>query len=151
MVVAFKHRAHDDEFIDLIISTLTASKFIHAQIIFSNGMVGSSWIDRGVALRTINDVIEYPSLFTYVEIKDDKINEDLVYEFFLNNIGKSFDMKGAMLLAILPVTRDKDKYHCSESIFEALKYGGMESKYNSLPSESVSPSKLYKILTRPSL
>lgn len=148
MIVAFKHRRHDDDFIDLLISTLTVSNFIHAQIIFSNELIGSSWMDTGVALRTIDDVITYPSLFTYVIIKNDKIKEQLVYDFFLNNIEKSFDMKGAILSFILPISRDNDKYHCSEVCFEALQYGGMKTKYNSIPSVNISPGKLFKILTQ---
>lgn len=163
MIVAFKHKEHDDDNIDLLISTVTASNFIHAQIIFSNGLIGSSWMDTGVSLRTIDKVMIYPSLYTYViipvqievegknntstSIGNHIINENLVYEFFLNNLGKPFDMKGAMLLSIFPISRNKNKYHCSEVCIEALKYGGMKTKYNSIPSESISPGKLFKILT----
>ena len=148
MIVAFKHREHDDDALDLLISTLTLSKFIHTQIIFSNGLVGSSWIKEGVAIKTINDVVTYPSLFTYVKIKDDKVDEKLVYDFFLANLGIPFDMKGAMLLAIIPYFEiNENKYHCSKVCFEALKYGGMKTKYNNTQSVKVSPSKLFKILT----
>jgi len=147
VIVAFKHMVHDNDLIDTFISLWTKSKYIHAQIIFPNGMVGSSWMEMGVALRPLEDVIIYPFYFDYVIIEDKQMDEEKAYRFIQSEYGKKFDMRGAMLSTTFPYTvHNRNKRHCSELSFSALRKGGILKKYEDVPAESVSPQRLFTML-----
>ena len=137
MIVAFKHNTHDNDIIDTFITIWTNSKFIHSQIIFSNGEVGSSWMETGVAIRTIEDTVTYPYLYTFVEVNG--LDEQKVYDYIKLHEGETFDMMGSAF----PFLNREDKWHCSEILFSALKNGGLKSN---MKAHKVYPQHLYDIL-----
>lgn len=149
MVVAFKHRLHDNDWYDMLISWWTDSEFIHTQIIFPNGKVGSSWMDTGVAFKTMRETIIYPFHYTFVAIPEGALDEQKVYDYVASRRGQKFDMKGAILATAVPYAiGGRNRWHCSEVSFSALKNGGLRTKVWNRPPESISPQNLFDILTK---
>ena len=148
MVVAFKHMLHDNDLIDTFISLWTGTKFIHAQVIFSDRMAGSSWIDTGVTFKTEEETVIYPFLFTFVEIPTKKANEQMAREFIESQLNKPFDMHGAVLSTAFPHhIPGRRQWHCAEISFGALRAGGLLEEYKDVPPSSVTPGKLYDMVT----
>jgi len=150
MIVAFRQLEHDAKWINKLESLWTNSIFTHAQIIFSNGDIGGSWMDTGVAFKTIKEVIVYPFLWTYIKIKCDNENEQLAYDFMKSKLGSSFDNTSYLLYytKIPWLYRRKHAEFCSGFVFQALVNGGMIKKQSYLKYESVSPQNLYDILLK---
>lgn len=147
MTLCFKHKLHDNDFIDLLISTWTKSKYIHTQILFSDGIVGGAWMETGVAFRPKEEVLEFPEYFTLVNMQNTEVNEQIVYEFIEKEIGKEFDMKGAIISTAIPSIRAlRDKWHCTEIVYAALVAGGMP--ICEFPPEAVTPQRLFDHLTK---
>jgi len=140
MTICFKYNVHDNDIIDTYITLWTNSKYIHAQIIFSNGEVGSSWIDTGVAFKTTDETIIYPYLFSYIKVEIDEISEMKMHKFIEGQLGKKFDMLGSLI----PFVNRKDRWHCSELCYQTLKEGGVIN--NDTPAEKITPQNLYDIL-----
>lgn len=147
MIVIFKHLAHDNHWIDAIISVGTNSKYIHSQINFSNGMAGSSWMEFGVTFRTLDNTMIYPFLFDYVDLTNTDIDEQKTFNFMLSQIGKEFSIPGAVMATMFPrLIRNRNKWHCTEIVYAALIYGGLNTEARA--AVSVTPGQLFDILQK---
>ena len=144
MILAFKHKRHDNDFTGHLISLWTGYDYTHAQIVFSDNMVGSSWKD-GVQYKRFQDVIINPRLFKFIEI--DNSEERKVREFINSQLGKPFDWYGILLSQVLPLKRDHPhSWFCSEIVVAALQQAYPESFLNRYHPASISPGKLMNIM-----
>ena len=117
MIVVFKYRTHDNDLIDQLISFWTRSRFIHSQILFTNGQVGSSWMDTGVAFKTRRATMIYPFLYEYVQIPNGQIDEQATYGYIEKRLGEKFDMKGAIMATAAANLSDEIETALQESRF----------------------------------
>lgn len=148
MVVAFRHLHHNNSLLDAIDCLATGSKYAHVQIMFSNGQVGGAWNDdKGVSFKTIRSTVIYPYLYDYVPINDDSIDEKKTYDYIASHLGENFSIAGSVASTLLPFGR-KYGWHCGDLAFAALRKGGLKTKYRYVPSEMVSPQRIYDILTK---
>lgn len=144
MILAFKHKHHDNDLTGHLISLWTGYDYTHAQIVFSDNMVGSSWKD-GVQYKRFHDVIKNPSFFKFIEI--DNSREKEVREFINSQLGKPFDWPGILLSQFLPLKIDDPRsWFCSEIVLTALQRAYPESFLNSFHPASISPGQLLKII-----
>lgn len=144
MILAFKHKRHDNNFFGHLISLWTGYDYIHAQIIFSDYMIGGAWTD-GVQYKKYYDVIKKPRLFKFIEINNSE--EKKVREFINGQLGKPFDWSGILLSQVLLLKRDdQHSWFCSEIVVAALQHAYPESFLNSYHPASISPGKLINIM-----
>lgn len=140
MKIGFKHKNHDNDLASYIISAWTRSKYIHSQIMFSNGQVGSSWKSHGVAFKSVPEAIQYPEHFTFIDLTNTPIDEWMVYDFIQSQLGNDFDMR-AIISTILPIRGSLNKWQCSELVYSSLVWGGMTPV--DIAPQAMTPAKLY--------
>ena len=92
-------------------------KYSHVEIIFSDGLSGSSsFMDGGVRLKKI----EYdPEKWDFVELD---INELKARTWFENHQGCKYDIIGNLRFLIDFLPDNNDKFFCSEAIAESFGY-----------------------------
>ena len=90
-------------------------KYSHCELIFSDGISGSSsWLDGGVRLKRI----DYdPEHWDIIEIQGD---EKYAREWFRSHLGDKFDLLGLLGFVVRRGTEDKSKWFCSESVAAAI-------------------------------
>lgn len=93
----------------------TDSEYSHCELVFSDGMCGSSsWLDGGVRLKRIDldpdhwDVIDCPG------------NEDAAYFWFLQHQGEPYDLRGMFRFVWGGLRDSRGKTFCSEAVAAAL-------------------------------
>jgi hypothetical protein len=137
--VCFKKAA--DSFYDFLIRLRTGSRYVHSEILFTNGV---TWrIEPGdhpaVGFHTGE---EYPSdgwdLFCFPAR-----NEAAIYEWARTQNGKAYDWIGILNYAF-PFGEDDDRdLYCSEGVTLALQKDGWLLDQN---AKLVSPGKLHDLL-----
>lgn len=149
MLLGFKHKNHDNSINGNLISLWTGYPYIHAFIIFDNGLVASAWKD-GVQYKTIDEVIKNDKHFIFYELPD-TINKYKAELFFDSQIGKSFDWKGSFFNHVLHINiENKKEWFCSEITIKLLSILYPESIFGSLNPAEISPGKLQYLISKTS-
>lgn len=94
----------------------TKSEYSHCELIFSGGWAGSaSFMDGGVRLKVIDfdpknwDIVDLPAEL-----------EPAAFAWFEEHRGQKYDLWGNVHFVLGPVSDDKRRWSCSESMAAAL-------------------------------
>ena len=108
----------------------TSSKYSHTELIFSDGVSGSSsFLDKGVRLKSITYDETY---WDFIEIQG--FDELQARWWFERNQGKKYDVLGLLGFVWKRGTQNKNKWYCNEAIGEAL---GVEDPWRFDPASFV--------------
>jgi|LGVE01.1.fsa_nt_gb uncharacterized protein YycO len=140
MKVAF-YKAKYGTWFDKLIAKITNSKFSHCELVFSNGTAFSASDREGVRFAKIDFSSGHWELVT-VDITSEQ--ESLLTAWCMRQVNSKYDWLG-VFLGWVGIHQQK-KWFCSELCSEALtNFAGIELISQ---SKSISPEKLYKILTK---
>ena len=120
MLIGFKHKQHDNDLPGAIIAASTGSDWIHAELIYEDGVSVSSWAGtKGVVARPTRDTIKKPQ---YWEIYDLGTFDTSGLDSFLRaQIGKGYDWQGIFLSYALPMQKQSwNRWTCAELVYYAL-------------------------------
>ena len=106
-----------ERFISNIICFWTKSKYSHCELVFSDGMWGSSSdLEGGVCLR----YVEYdPLMWDFFDIEGD---EGFARKWFEKHRGQKYDYLGLLGFIIRPIKGQIDRRGCAHAVMAALKY-----------------------------
>jgi hypothetical protein len=131
-----------DDIVDLAIKLWTRGEFCHAEIVFRDGKYFSSTFKDNVRWRRDNDPI-IEGKWVYINIPMTAAEEEIVRVFCEGQIGKKYDICGALGIA-LPLHQHKKQWFCSEILVAALQKVG---RFQHIKPHRVDPWRLYKIVT----
>lgn len=105
-----------NRFISRLIRFWTQSPYSHCELVFSDGMCGSSHdLDRGVRLKKLElDPYEWD----FFEVPGDEVS---ARQWFEKNKGKPYDYVG-LLWFVFPVKVSPYRWTCSKAVMTALGY-----------------------------
>ena len=139
MIVCFKKGA--DSFFDWAIRLRTLSKYVHSELLFSDG---ATWrIEPGdqpsVHFETgvVYDNANWDKIFIDVE-------EDMIRAWCVTQVGKNYDWVGILNFIAPFGENDDNDLFCSEGCTLALQQVGM---LKTVTAKLVSPGALYNLLT----
>lgn len=140
MKIAFYNAEYGDNE-DKIVAMATNSKYSHVELIMSDGhWYSSSRADGGVRKKKIEHIPEHWDIFDISESFDEKY----ALEVFEKNMGKKYNLIGALLSSIKIKVSFKGKRYCSELIANSL----------GLKKTTLTPERLFRTLklsTKPRL
>lgn len=92
-----------------------SGQYSHTEIVFSDGMCGSSsWVDGGVRLKRIDIT---PEKWDTITLNGDEAKARAWYE---SHAGQKFDLIGLLGFVVRRGTQSRGKWFCSESCAAAL-------------------------------
>jgi len=100
-------------FYDKLIRLVTFSKYSHCELVINGVSYSSSPRDGGVRLK----IIPFDDQWDIIEIVGDGVK---AINFFNKNVGKKYDLWGAVKTVIPFVQNNSDKWFCSELIAAML-------------------------------
>lgn len=111
MQIAFYKFKHGDE-LDHLIGLTSFSQYSHCELVFSDGMCGtSSFRDGGIRLKNIGVNNDHWDVF---DVETDMTEAQIRYWFFLHN-GENYDWIGAISsIFYFNPTSTLNKWFCSE-------------------------------------
>jgi len=120
MLVGFKHRFQENDLPGRIIAAYTGSDWIHAELIYPDGVSVSSWASSGgVVARPTRETIKNPH---YWEVYDlGNFDTSGLDSFLRSQIGKGYDWQGVFLTYALPLQKQSwNRWTCAELVYYAL-------------------------------
>lgn len=137
-MIAFKHYQHDgNDFYAQLMKTFLRSEFIHCELVFSDGKVGSSNEFTGVNIFE-EDLKRNPIYWEFYEIP--WYYEAETRKYVARKVGKPYNWGGVLGSMLYPMGLSQDGFCCADLCYVALCKSGVP-----LPNhdpESVSPNDL---------
>lgn len=99
-------------------AALDHTQWSHGEIVFSDRITGSAWLDGGVALRRMPDAHYEADRWDYFDLPDGL--EPAARRWFADNSGKPYDVLGPARFALGILSQTADRWYCHEATAEAL-------------------------------
>ena len=118
MLIAFEKSNHQKDLIRRKIMEIgSGGKIIHCQFICNepgyNNACLAAWEGYGVAIRTLEDTIEYYDEYEFYDLGTQHTEE--TYQFFRENIGTEYSILEIIIGLVLSIGKDNPRYKfCSE-------------------------------------
>lgn len=108
------------KYTNVVTAYLTGGEYTHAELVFSDGLVGSAWFDEpglknGVHLQKAKGYD--PKLWELVPIRGD---EPQARNWFEEHVGQDYSLIGAIGNVIRPLRGSERKFFCSQTVAAAL-------------------------------
>jgi uncharacterized protein YycO len=140
MRIAF-YKARYGDWTDYLVALFTMGRYSHCEYMFSDGMwFGSSPRDGGVRYKQIKPA---ESHWVFLDLPVSGEEEVKLREWCDGEVGDEYDWKEVLRFVLPWLTKDKERWFCSEIVLAGLQQLGLFRKYH---QEEVSPNFLYKIL-----
>ena len=136
MQVAF-YRAGHGNLLDLMIATWTKGPYSHCELVLDDGTFFSSRFGSGVGFKKIK---HDPKDWMFIDIGPETPE---VLEFCKLQVGKGYDLFGALGFVFRKFRTNKHLWFCSEIVTAALQHKGI--LLDQMPCK-VSPDKLASLL-----
>jgi hypothetical protein len=129
--------------VDRLIQLWTLSKYSHCEMIFSDHTSFGTSLE--LPFKTVMSYKTYdPMYWDVVEVNIPAFKEQIIKDFCMTQIGKSYDWKAIFFSMILPLRQDSsDKWICSEVCTAGFQRAGY---FNDIKACRVNPGKFRKLL-----
>lgn len=113
MKIAF-YLAENGNWVDKTISFFTISKYSHCELVFTDGVFGSSSSrDGGVRLKYIEQDSHW-DIYDIYDLNLTQEKERQMREWFITHTGEAYDWPGAIMSLFGVNWTSEDKHFCSE-------------------------------------
>lgn len=125
MLIAFEKSSHQKDLLRRkLMEYGSGGKIIHCQFICNetgyNNACLAAWEGYGVAIRTLDDTIEYFDEYEFYDLGTEHTEE--TYQFFRDNLGTEYSIMEIIIGMVLSIGKDNPRYKfCSEICAMALK------------------------------
>lgn len=99
-------------------SALDHGPYSHGEIVFSDRMTGSAWLDGGVQLRRMPAGHYEADIWDYWTLPD--ALEPPARRWFIDHAGEPYDVLGPARFALGVVRQNSERWYCHEATAEAL-------------------------------
>lgn len=113
MKIAF-YRAEHGNWLDKLIAFITVSNYSHCELVFTDGVFGSSSSrDGGVRLKYIEQDSHW-DIYDIYDLNLTQEKERQMREWFITHTGEAYDWPGAIMSLFGVNWTSEDKHFCSE-------------------------------------